>query len=248
MTFVHKQLAPSGGFGHDLKDLRELRGLSYEEVATITKIHPSIIKILEEERLEELADPAYSERHVRSIVAALEGRPGYFVKKYRELVDERIVKTEKPSLLRRRPRRSDFFVLSRALALLGFLAFVAITAGYLIWQGVLLQEPPELSVLEPLDGAVITSPQVSVNGQTDPTAIVTVNGRTAVVKQDGQFSVSFDLPRGATTLTIEARRRYGSVVREVRRVTYERPELPPEEIEESIIPTSTSATSTSLTE
>lgn len=245
MAFVLKQLSTGAGFGHDLKELRELRGMSHDDLARVTKIHSSVIAAFEEERLGDIQDPVYAERHVRSIVAALEGRPGYFVKKYRELVEAHGTSQQAP-LIRKRPKPSDFFVLSRAVAFLGFLAVVLVTGGYLVWQGLLLQEPPVLSVSEPHDGAILATPTVVIKGETDPTALVTVNGQAAVVDRDGAFSLSFDLPRGSTTLTIEARRRYGSAVQEIRRVTYERAAIP-EELPEPQAPTSTLPENTTST-
>ncbi|MFA5935999.1 MAG: helix-turn-helix domain-containing protein [Patescibacteria group bacterium] len=226
MSFVHKHLAEGTGFGHDLCELRELRGLSLDDLGAITKIHSSVILALEEERLGDLVDPTYAERHVRSLVTALEGRPGYFIKKYRELVEARGMNNVTTIKRDRPPRARDFFVLAHAMAFAGFLFVVALTAGYFVWQGRLLQNAPPLVVMTPMDGAILDIPRVDVRGTTDPSAVVTVNGRPAVVDREGGFFISFDIPRGSMTLTIEARRRFGSSVSEVRRITYERPTIP----------------------
>lgn len=226
MTFVQKQLGDGGGFGHDLRELRELRGLSYQDLAAVTKIHISVLEALEEERIQDLSDPLYAERLVRAIVIALEGRPAYFLKKYRDVLEAKRAITAGAMTVRPLVRRRDFFVTSRAVTVLGFLLFVGLVAGYLIWQGHALQDAPQLSVISPVEGAQLESPRVDVSGQTDSSAVVTVNGRAAVVDRDGRFYLSFDVPRGLTTITIEARRRYGSSVMETRRVTYQRPDAP----------------------
>lgn len=220
MAFVQKQLTEGGGFGHDLRELRELRGVSLETLGGITKIHPSIIEAFEEERLGDLVDPAYAERHVRALVTVLEGRPAYFIKKYRELVEARGVRPH-PGTLQTRPRKRDFFVVPHALAFMGFLAIVGLMGAYLVWQGKILQDSPSLVVTSPIESAILDVPQVEVRGATDPSAVVTVNGRPAVVDRDGNFSLTFDVPRGSTTLTIQARRRFGAPVTEIRRITYE---------------------------
>jgi hypothetical protein len=225
MAFMHKQLTEGAGFGHDLRELREVRGVSLDTLSAQTKIHASIIEALEEERLDELKDPLYAERHVRALVTALEGRPAYYIKKYRELVE----KTGGERAARvpvRAPRPWDFFVVPHAIALIGFLLVVAGTAAYLVWQGYVFQDEPRLVVTSPVDGEIFDTPSVTVRGTTDASAFVTVNGRPAVVDQGGQFSLQFDIPRGSTTLTIEARRRFGSSVTELRRITYERATIP----------------------
>jgi transcriptional regulator with XRE-family HTH domain len=223
MSFVQKQLTGGAEFGHDLRELRELRGLSLDELSRITKIHSSVISALEEERFQDLADPVYAERLVRALVATLEGRPAYFIKKYRERLEDAGLATE-PQTPRPSPKPLDFFVLSRAVAFIGFLLLVGLAAAYVFWQGRALQDAPSLVVSTPVDGAIVDRPDIDVQGTTDPTATVLINGRPAVVDRDGHFSASFDIPRGATTLVIEARRRFGSSATVVRRVTYERPD------------------------
>jgi len=224
MPFVQKQLTGGAEFGHDLRELRELRGFSLDELSRLTKIHASVISALEEERFQDLTDPVYAERLVRALVMTLEGRPAYFIKKYRERLEEAglVAGSHAP---RRSPKPLDFFVLSRAVAFIGFLLLVSLAAAYLFWQGHALQNAPSLEVTTPADGAVVDRPDIEVQGMTDPTASVLVNGRPAVVDRNGHFSASFDIPRGATTLIIEARRRFGSSATVVRRVTYERPEV-----------------------
>lgn len=244
MPFVQKHLGEGGGFGHDLRELRELRGLSYEDLSAITKIHVSVLAALEEERIADLSDPLYAERLVRAVVLALEGRPAYFLKKYRDLLEAAWEAPTETAGLRRTVRRRDFFVTSRVVALLGFLALVGLAAGYLIWQGHALQNAPSLVVTSPVEGLRLESPHVDVSGTTDPEATVTVNGRPAVVDRDGRFSLSFDVPRGLTTMTIEARRRYGSSVVETRRVTYQREDAPITLPIDNIHATGTQTTST----
>lgn len=222
MSFIQKQLLPEAEFGVMLKELRELRGFSYEEISKLTKIHSSVIQALEQERFCDLADPLYAERHVKSLVLALEGRPDYFLKKYRALLKEKNAVAADAMKVRTTVRKRDFFVASRLVGVAGFFLFAGLAGAYLIWQAFILQDPPPLNVISPLDGARLTTPYVEVLGETAPNALVNVNGKKAVVDNQGRFSISFDIPRGLTTLTVEARRRYGSPITLTRMVTYER--------------------------
>ncbi|MEK7655338.1 MAG: helix-turn-helix domain-containing protein [Patescibacteria group bacterium] len=220
MAFVHKQLGIEGRFGGSLRELRELRGFSREQLAEITRIHPSVIASFEDERLADLTDPTYAERHVRMLAIALEGRPGYFLQKYRQLLIEQGLLSSDVMRVRKTVRRRDFFVVSRLVAVFGFLAVAAIAGGYVLWQIFLLQDPPSLKIISPQDGAELSEPHVFIQGETVPNAIVNVNGERAIVSSDGQFRYEFDVPRGLSVITIESRRRYGSPVQEIRRVTY----------------------------
>lgn len=222
MSFIQKQLLPEAEFGEMLKELRELRGFTYDELSKLTKIHPSIIQALEKEEFSELADPLYAERHVKFLVLALEGRPDYFLKKYRALLKAKNAVPVDAMKVRTTVRKRDFFVTSRLVAAAGFFLFAGFACAYLIWQAYLLQDPPPLRIITPVEGARLTVPRVDVQGETAPNALVTVNGQKAVVDSEGRFYIVFDIPRGLTTLTIEASRRYGSPITLTRMVSYER--------------------------
>ncbi|MBU0540153.1 helix-turn-helix domain-containing protein [Patescibacteria group bacterium] len=222
MSFIQKQLLPEAEFGEMLKELRELRGFTYDELSKLTRIHPSIIQALEREEFSELADPLYAERHVKFLVLALEGRPDYFLKKYRALLKEKNAVPVDTMKVRTTVRKRDFFVTSRLVAAAGFFLFAGLACAYLIWQAYLLQDPPPLRIITPVEGARLTVPHVDVQGETAPNALVTVNGQKAVVDGEGRFRIVFDIPRGLTTLTIEASRRYGSPITLTRMVSYER--------------------------
>ncbi|MCR4278805.1 MAG: helix-turn-helix domain-containing protein [bacterium] len=222
MAFVQKSLQQEGGFGANLRELRELRGLTRQALSELTQIHVSIIQALEEEDLAEFKDPEYAERHVRALVTILEGRPGYFLKKYKELLKKYSLERTDRVLVRPRVRRRDFFVSSRIIAVISFFVVAFFAIIYLSWQAFILQEPPPLTLVSPDENAVLHEPYVDIRGSTLPNVTVTVNGRRAVVERDGSFTMRFDLSRGPTTLSIEAKRRYGSSEIIVRQVTYER--------------------------
>ncbi len=221
MSFLRKAIGDGGGFGHDLRELRELRGLRLEDIAGHTRIHISVLAALEDERIRDITDPLYAERHVRAVVLLLEGRPAYFLKKYRELLKQKQAVPVEALQVRQTVRRRDFFVTSRAVALAGFFVLVSLAAGYIVWQGRALQDAPVLEIISPTEGLQLDVPHVAIRGKTDPTASVTVNGRSAVVNQNGEFSLILDVSRGVSTLTIEAKRRYGSSFVKTRRVTYQ---------------------------
>lgn len=221
MPFIQRQLGGDGSFGPTLQELRELRGFSREELSEQTRIHVSVIAALEEERIEDLTDPQYAERHVRAIVSVLEGRLAYFLPKYRELLMQKKAGRSTSFSVRPTVRRRDFVVFTRFFALGGFLLLVGLSAFYLVWQAHLLQDPPPLTIQSPIEGEELSSPSLDVRGATVPGAVVTINGKKAVVDPRGDFALTFDIPRGLTTLTIIAQRRYGSSVTETRRVTYQ---------------------------
>ncbi len=248
MQFLQKQLSEGASFGRDLRELRELRGFTRDDVSRVTHIHVSVITALEEERLVELNDPLYAERHVRAIVLALEGRPAYYLKKYHDLLQATYPAQPEMMMVRPTVRRRDLFVTSRAVALAGFLFLCGCATLYLVWQGRILQESPKLDVQTPVEGMHAQSSGIFVRGETDPGAKVLVNGRDAVVDRTGHFELSMDIPRGVTIVTIEALRRYGARATVTRRVTYDRAGIPTEVDIDSFSFFPMSATGTSSTQ
>jgi hypothetical protein len=227
MPFFKKRVAAvhtSGGFGAALIELRELRGYTRETLGKITGIHPSMIRTFEEERVEDLVDPAYGERHVRALVQALEGHVPYFVKKYQVLLTTRGVGMEKPVLLQPRVRRRDLFVTSRVVGVIGVGLIIVTMGAYITWQALGLSVTPSLTLISPMDGARVVEPRVQIIGKTDPTAFVLVNGEQAIVEPSGDFHLTLDIPRGLVTIRVEARRRYGASAILERHIVYERTE------------------------
>lgn len=221
MPFLKKRIgATSGGFGETLREVRELRGYSFESLGKMSGIHPLIIQTLEEERLEDLADPAYAERHVHALADALESTPAYLLEKYRGLLDARGISRSHALFPGRRLRMLDLFVRPRAVAFAGFLCVVALIGAYVFWQTKILSSAPRLIVDMPIEGAMLTDPRVRVSGSTDPGAFVNVNGEKAVVNDTGVYSIQLDIPRGVSVVRVEAKRRYGPMAITERHVTY----------------------------
>lgn len=221
MAFFQKRVNEMESFGPALRALRELRDLTLEQAGELTKIHPTIIHALEEERLFDLKDPLYAERHIRCLIKALEGQTAYFIKKYRLLLEERVPTSQPVKILPSFKRKGEFIVTSRIVAATFFCLCVVVLGGYVIWQARSLQGAPSLTVSEPIEGVRLSSPHVEVRGTAPAAVAVAVNGRSAIVDSEGVFFVTLEVPRGLTTLTIEARRRYGASASETRRVTYE---------------------------
>jgi hypothetical protein len=171
-----------------------------------------------------LKDPIYAERHIRQLVQVFEGQVSYFIKKYRALLEERLPQTQPTRILPSFKRRGEFIVTSRIIAWSFFVVCVGFVAGYLLWQARAFQSVPSLLVTAPLEGVRLSSPHVEIRGTASGAVSVNVNGRPAIVDNVGSFSLTLDVPRGLTTLIIEARRRYGAPAFETRRVTYE-PEM-----------------------
>ena len=213
MTFLHKSVGGEHGlFGSDLRDLRELHGISFEQACVETKIDAALLRAFEEDRVLEVGDPIFAERHFLSYVRYLGGHEPYFRSKYEKLVRERRdARTSKDMLPRERSVRFlDLFVAPQFLAFAGIALLALIFGGYVVWQAFIIRTPPPLTISSPQDGETLDRSRVNVEGVTAPEASVTVNGRSAPVDQSGHFLLELDVKRGTTRITITAQKRHGS--------------------------------------
>ncbi len=210
MGFIQKRVSVTQtSFGHELRALRELRGLSRTDVSRLTGIHPLLLSLFEEERLAELADPAYDERHVARLVEVLEGKVPFFLAKYREAVQAVGKQNSQDVLLHPCVRKRDFFVFSRTPIVVGVLAILLFIGGFVGWHIREVSAPPALAVVVPEEGMHVSGSVVKLFGKTEPTATILINGERILVQDDGQFEAELDIPSGLNTLKVEAKRRQG---------------------------------------
>lgn len=223
MPFIRKKIyREESGFGNDLAELRELRGYTRESLARLTGIHPAVIAALEEERLADLTDPPYAERHVRVLASRLEASVPFFVDKYQELLLRQGLSVEPRDMLRPRVKKRDLLVSSKLGALGLSVLLVCLIGGYLAYQAGRMSELPPLEVLSPTEGQRLERARVQVSGTTDAAAKVTVNNDPVIVGRDGSFRSEVDVPFGLSTILVQARRRYSAVVTVERHVLFER--------------------------
>lgn len=222
-----KQIHSSECLGPDLVELRERARLTIEEAARETKLPPSFLRALEEERWADIDDLIYSERLLRLYVSHLGGNESYYLHKYRACLRARNIEAKPEDFLPRpvKLRMKDLLVAPRLIAVAGFVIFSMFLAGYVYGQARAIRKAPPLELMTPTEGQTVEEPEVTVSGKTISEATVTINGNQAVVHPDGSFEERVYISRGMTELNISARKRHGNEVTETRHIFYER-ELP----------------------
>lgn len=227
MGFVMKRVNGSEALGPDLRELRERGGLTIEAAARLSKLTPAFIRALEAERWEDLPDPAYVERLLRSYVARFGVNESYYLHKYREGLKRRDIEKNPADFLPRPIRLSvgSMLVAPRLLAAAGFFVFAGLLGGYVYLQASAMSTPPEVELLAPEDGLKLTGPVLRVAGKTAVGASVRVNGVEAPVDPEGNFRLDINVPRGTTMIIVTSQRRHSRESTVVRRVIYDR-ELP----------------------
>lgn len=225
MTFLHKSVG--GGesqFGSDLRDLRELHGISFEQACRETKIDAGILKLLEEDRLLEFNDPLFLKRHLAVYVKYLGGYEPYFFGRFDASMKGCESMRRAVDLLPRvrSVRFWDLFVAPQFLTFLGILFLGGLLLTYVLWQAHGVSTPPMLELTSPHDGQRLESSRVLVSGKTMPEATLLVNGQSVAVDESGNFSMQFDIHRGTNVIRLLAKRRRGSETVIERRVIFDR--------------------------
>lgn len=97
----------------------------------------------------------------------------------------------------------------RPAILLISLICVVIVLFYGLFEGRKLIEGPQISITSPRDGQAVGGPLISIKGNAENVAFLSVNGKQAYANADGNFVESFSLPVGYTVIAVSATDRFG---------------------------------------
>ncbi len=107
---------------------------------------------------------------------------------------------------------SKRFLLPKILVPSGLLVFVA--AVILLWAGYVnenqaavapagnIQARPLLAITTPLDNATVNGVIVTVQGKTEPGAVVSINDQITTADEQGDFSCDFSLDKGMNVINV----------------------------------------------
>ncbi len=190
--------------GQLLHTERIKKNISIEELSLATKIDGKYIEALEVDRYDLLPSETFAKGFIRNLSLSLGINPEENIAVFRrDYRDPDIHKTQiskhKSSVLKL-PQMSPQLL----PVILGVVVFII----YLIFQFRVILTPPPLSIVRPLDGAVLASP-VDVQGTTSTDSLVTINDDNVIKPdQNGNFQMRLSLPVGETNLKIKTTNRF----------------------------------------
>lgn len=203
MVFAVKSLQSKVALGASLRSLRESRGWTMRRASTVTRIRETYLSAIEEERFDRLPEEPTRHNLVKCYLNALGGDSQLHALANRELTTlAQATRTVHPPLAYRRrfgPQHIKLFGL--AVLLLALLLYLGIEVRALLG-------PPALTVILPVDGALVYTPTVLVRGEARSAAVVRVNDKLVLKNPEGEFRATVDLARGVNVIVIEARKRY----------------------------------------
>ena len=218
--FKKRELSSDEPLGQQLRAVRRTAKLSLDQVATATKISKKYIQALESGKYDELPAEVYAKGFLENYAQFL-GFP----------VDEVLNQYKRERGLVPKPRSSDQFVIPgqkiersrltitpRTLWAAGALLVLFIVVSYLLTQVSVFAAPPKLEVTNPSTNSTVNTEGVSVEGKTDPGAVLSINGQPIPTDVDGSFKEEVQLLAGTNSLRITARNKNGREKTETRSV------------------------------
>jgi|SRR3989344_579800 len=98
------------------------------------------------------------------------------------------------------------------------IAFFILVAGYAYFEGRGLLYGPQIAIESPV--MEVSDPMVSIEGRAERISMLSMNGKTIPVTEDGNFSEPYVLTPGYNRIVLRARDRYGNETERVIEVVY----------------------------
>lgn len=197
--------------GEVLREAREKKLLSLEEIEAATKIRKELLEALEKGQYSKLPPPTFVQGFIKNYGRFLGLNTEKLLAVFRREFSEgkhppRILETFSNPVDNRRFK----FTPAKALGTL-ILALVGIFFVYLWFEYRFLVGAPFLEVSKPSDQLTTNMQTVEVAGRTDPEAKVSINNQDIRVDPAGRFMQDIELSENMNNIVITATSKSGKV-------------------------------------
>ncbi len=204
--------------GQILKEEREKRLLSLEEIEKATKIRKELLEALEAGQYAKLPPPTFIQGFIKNYGRFLKLDTEKLLAIFRREFSEgkhppRVLETFSNPVDKKKFRLTPSRALGGVILILIISFFV-----YLWFEYRFLVGGPFLEVKEPVNQFSTSSPVVSVEGRTDPEAKLSINNQEIGVDPSGKFSQEIKLSDDINTIEITAVSKSGQVTKVERTV------------------------------
>lgn len=195
--------------GQTLKEEREKRFYSLEEVEKATKIRKELLSALESDNFEKLPPPTFIQGFIKNYAQFLkidsENLLAIFRREFSDVKNPpRILESFSNPMSNKRFSLTPTKVISGVVVTL-ILVFFA----YLWFEYRFLTSAPFLEVDSPPDKITVTNSTIKITGKTDPEDRVTINDQEINVSPNGGFSQEIELDGNSNTITVTATNKSG---------------------------------------
>ena len=199
--------------GQVLRQAREERFFTLEEVEKATKIRRELLEALEQGQYQKLPPPTFVQGFIKNYGKFLALDTGKLLAIFRREFSEQ---KNPPWILDSfiNPLDKKKFRLTPTRMISGtVLTLIIIFFAYLWFEYRFLVGAPFLEVDQPSDQITVSAPQIQVSGKTDPEAKVSINNQEISVDADGKFFNEIRLAETANTITVTAFSKSGKVTK-----------------------------------
>lgn len=221
-TFQKKKLDEAKPVCVRLREIRVASGMSIEDMCKKTRLPSSHIRAIEECRFHDLPNGSvYQKNFIKLYLQAAGVNPKPFIQQF---VIEEQHSPEIKQTVRKHPHRPysplRFQNLPSIIKYVGLVAIIFSVMGYLALQIQHILKPPHLYVFSPENGFITTNGQITIKGESEPEAEITINGQEVTNNDAGVFEQTLDLTPGVNTIIISSLKKHGKTTTETRYITY----------------------------
>lgn len=196
--------------GEVLKEAREQKLLTLEDVEKHTKIRQELLKALEENAFDRLPPPTFVQGFIKNYAKYLNLEEHKMLALFRRDYESRrhppdVMESLLKPVERRRPiRLTTSKILSAVIAIIILVFFVYLWFEYRQFTG-----NPELTIRSPQNEQTVDSTSVLIEGHTDPESKVTVNDGEIGVDENGNFKEEVKLSSSRNQVIITSTNKFG---------------------------------------
>ena len=195
--------------GEILQKKRIEKNLSYDEVEKKTKIRTKYLKALEKNDFKKLPPAPFVKGFIKNYSQFLDLNSQNLLAILRRDYDE----DKSGQIIPRpiiQPLSQPKITWSPQITLIALLAVVFICLSlYFGWQYISFISPPYLKAKSPKKNEKITSQKITVSGETDKNATLSINGQVITLTEKGEFEKQIILQEGINNIIIESTKKNG---------------------------------------
>ena len=178
------------------------------------------LRALEQCEYHKLPEGVYRKAILKKILAALHVDP-------RDLIDDMPeqspTRTPVPQWKERVSKKINMALLARVSV---FAIIIAVIGTYLGTHIYGLMRAPELTIMSPQEGQVVSAPQIVIRGRTSVGATIHINGIEVMPNNTGMFEQALPLRVGNNDVAVVAKKKFGPKNEIDRSITFEPIDVP----------------------
>lgn len=204
--------------GQVLKEGREAKNLTLEDVEKSIKIRKELLEALEANNYDKLPPLTFVQGFIKNYGRFLGLDPLKLMAVFRRDYE---AKKHPPHILESfaKPLRKPHLQLSPSQVIGSVVTLIILSFFIYLWvQYRSFIGSPPLSISSPIDGQTVDLPQVLVEGKTDPEARIKINEQDIKTEADGKFSEEIKLSSSSNKVIITAVSKFGRMTKIERNV------------------------------